>query len=355
MGWIHILGFFNARAGSLALQGEAEMIVNARTAPMAAHAVSASPPAKAPAVVTPSPVESQPDIHCSISAEGRELSEAATFAQSHKSTNDRGRQLLLNQLYGGREPVLISGALGMRLENMGRSSYEFLTPQDLELLSDVYSYAQDQGVDLTYVDHIAADIGGYRRHKDGKGMISFNTGNNYDIRGWQVTVDFNERDGAIASRVRNGTAISSTRFDQGFLRYVLDPGFGALSHVGDFSLLEHLVNRFSAEPYTAIIDERFGTYIPPDMGSHHVIKTSTEVWMPPCRPNVTCENGVWRVTEKGRALGIVLESETRDRLPVELIKMNDSLMVFREWNETDIKSVRQGRLASLWEVLREQD
>lgn len=329
------------------------MIVNNRTIPVAAPAVSASPAVKAPDVTSKdgnSLDESQPDIHCTISNTARQLSETGCAAQAKESNNDRGRQLMLNQLYGGREPVLISGALGMRHDNMARSSYEFLTRQDLELLSDVYSYAQDQGVDLTYVDLIADDIGDYRQHDDGRGMGNFNSGGSYNSQGWQLTVDFNERDAAIASSLRSGAAINSTRFDQGFLRYILDPGNGAMGRCGDLSLLEHLVTHFSAEANTAApLDSRFSVYTPIDLSENYVLTASTEIRLPKFEPDIISENGVSRLTAKGRALGIQLEGGVDGQLPVEFVKVKAGFDLLREWSGGESVAPARSWLRLLWE------
>jgi hypothetical protein len=255
--------------------------------PQTASPHSSAKPHTTVAALTDRSGENQPDVRCSISDMGRQLSEVTARGQTGAVADDRGRQLLVARLYGGREPALFDGATGMSLENIGRSSYLYLNQQDRQLVSEIYSYAESQNVDLTHVDMIASDIGEYRRHNDGRLMGSFNSGNSYDIDGWQVTVSFIESDAAVASRLLNGGAINSTRFDQGFLRYVLDPGFGALGHRADFPFLEHVVTRFSAEADTLTsADGPFSEYASPPMGEDYVLNTSTTVRLPVVEPDI---------------------------------------------------------------------
>ncbi|KID12173.1 hypothetical protein P279_30015, partial [Rhodobacteraceae bacterium PD-2] len=101
----------------------------------------------------------------------------------------------------------------------------FLNREDRALFADMYAYAQEQGVDLVYVDALAMTFGIYRHFSDGRQLLGGNTG--YDAERYRVTFDFKPEDAAIASRVLNGSAINSTRIDQGFLRYILHPDHGA--------------------------------------------------------------------------------------------------------------------------------
>lgn len=340
------------------LRENAEMMVKPSHNPVIPQAVSTYSSAKphpTAAPVADESGESQSDVRCSISDVGRQLSDVAAHGQVGAIADSHGRKLLVSRLYGGCEPALFDGATGMSLENIGRSSYLYLNQQDRQLVSEIYSYAESQNVDLTHVDMIASDIGEYRRHNDGRLMASFNNGNSYNSEGWQVTVSFIESDAAVASRLLNGDAINRTRFDQGFLRYVLDPGFGALGHRADFAFLEHAVTRFSAEADTLTsADGRFSEYASPSMGEDYVLNTSTTVRLPVVEPDLITENGVSRLTDKGRALGNELEDGLGKRSDslIELGRMKTGFKLLRHWQADESNSEKRGWFAHLWERFR---
>lgn len=158
-------------------------------------------------------------------------------AESNQSTSVSlsGRAIMLSRLFGTQnsntEPPVVSGVNGMDLKHIGMSPQNFLTTSDRALLSDMYEYAQQQGADLQNVDQLAYALGTYRQSNDGRSMSSFNGGNSFDLEGHQLTVSFNEKDAATAARILNGDAINSTKLDQGFLRYTLDPGYGQCSQL----------------------------------------------------------------------------------------------------------------------------
>ena len=334
------------------------MIVSPSHNSVIAQVVTTSASAKPNSVATATADksdESHPDIRCSISDMGRQLSAVATRGEAGAIADNHGRQLLLARLYGGLEPAVYDGST-MSPESSALSSYLYLNQQDRQLMSEIYSYAESQNMDLAHVDMIAADIGEYRQRNDGRLMNSFNDGNSYDSQGWQVTVDFNERDAAIASRVVNGAAINTTRFDQGFLRYTLDPGFGALGHAGDFPFLEHVVTRFSAASDTmAPTDNQFSKYVASRPGEDYVITASSTVRMPVYEPDIVTENGVSRLTEKGRALGIELEDGTGKRSSslIELRRMKTGFELLRQWHADESNAATKGWFNHLWERLRD--
>lgn len=258
-----------------------------------------------------------------------------------------GRQLLVSRLYGGREPAVFDGAKGMSLENIARSNYVYLTKPDRELLSEVYAYAQANDMDLTHIDWIASDIGNYRRHDDGRTKNSFNSGGHFDLQGRQLSVDFNPKDAATAARLLNGSAMTSTRFDQGFLRYILDPGFGALGHAGQFDVLEHVVNRFSAQAAdTAPPGNRFATCIAPAMGDNWVITTSNEVTAPSLKSRESGESDLTGPKEKSHLSEGVYATGSSRSLFLRM-RLADGVEILRRWNEADRKAMVQG---GLWKV-----
>ncbi|HEX8595414.1 MAG TPA: hypothetical protein VF682_19395 [Pseudomonas sp.] len=268
-------------------------------------------------------------------------------------TDDRGRQIMLDRLYGGREPPVMDSTGGLTFTHLCHSSEDFLTKKDRELLSDIYAYVQGKDVDMAYVDRIAWNIGHYRQFGDGRFIGGFN-GNSYDLQGWQKTISFTEQDAAIASRVLNGSAINSTRFDQGFLRHILDPSFGAINNSGYFGFMEHVVTKFSAESHNAdALENQFATYVPRPREEYYVMTTSSTVRLHLPEPDFITENGVTRLTEKGRVLGYTLEEFTAEaaRPHLELVRAKSGLEILRQWHANECPPGPSGRLVSLWEWL----
>ncbi|TBU73997.1 hypothetical protein [Phytopseudomonas daroniae] len=249
-------------------------------------------------------------------ASGQSIAEitsaSVSVEQKTSPTSKTGYDLMVSRLWGGREPAVANGAEGMSSNNIGRNRLDFLTKDDRAVLAEMYAYAQSEGADLNYVDRIASVLGRYRQHDDGRVGVSFNSGHHFDREGHQLSVSFNEQDTATASRILNGSAINSTQLDQGFLRYMLDPGYGALSHTTDFEFLEHMVNKFSNEGESQPpLDSRFATYNPVTrIADNIVITASPDVRIEPFKPDIENINGVWTVTEKGAAAGITLDQLT---------------------------------------------
>jgi len=246
------------------------------------------------------------------------LNERRAAWQETTAASASGRDLMVSRLFGGKEPAVSDGAEGMSSTNIGRLSFEFLTRDDRELLSQIYAYAQEQGVDLNYVDNLASEIGDYRQHDNGRSLLSFNNGS-YDTEGHQLTVSFTDKDAATASRILTSTAINSTRFDQGFLQHLLDPGLGAIGNSSNLEFLELMVIKFSSEGATqSSIDSQFATYTPViSYKDNYVITASKDVRLAPFHPDITKVDGVWTITEKGLAKGITMDEVFgRSRRPV---------------------------------------
>lgn len=266
-------------------------------------------------------------------------------------TSRVGRQLLVSRLYGVREPAVFDGSRGMSLEDMARSDYVYLTQPDRQLLSDVYAYAQANDIDLWHIDLIASDIGNYRRHDNGRRMISFNSGGHFDLQGRQLSVDFNPKDAATAARLLNGPVLSSTRFDQGFLRYILDPGFGAVGHVGQFDVLEHVVNRFSAQAAdTAPPGNRFATGIAPAMGEKCIVTASNEVRAPNFKSRDSGEADLPALDEENQSRDGVAAGRS-SRSSFLLKRLADGIEILRRWNEADRRATIRD---SLWKTIRQR-
>ena len=219
-----------------------------------------------------------------------------------------GQAIMLSRLFNTTDPnaapPVVSGVNGMDMNHLGMSSISFLTQSDRAVLSNMYGYAKQQGADLQYVDQIAYALGDYRKTNDGRIMNSFNDGCNFDLAGHQMTVNFNAQDAATAASLLNGNAINSTQIDHGFLRYTLDPGFGALSYTGDMSFLQQMVVKFSGEGTANMtVDPKFSTYTPVSINDKVVFTASKEVVLKPSVDDFTYINGVvhWRTPELAAA------------------------------------------------------
>ena len=218
-----------------------------------------------------------------------------------------GRELMISRLFLGHEPAVAEGTLNR--SNMAQSNYDFLTREDRTLLSDMYVYAQEHGADLAYVDMLAYDLGNYRHHDNGRQLLSGNEG--YDQEGRRVTFNFKAHDVATASRILSGSAISSTRLDQGFLRHVLNPDFGALSNMGSIAFLEQMVLRFSSEGAAqASLGREFTTYVPTSIKDNMVVTVAEEVTLIFDDPVLINTDGLWTITEKGKAAGYTMDPAT---------------------------------------------
>ncbi len=196
-------------------------------------------------------------------------------------------------------PPVVSGVTGMDNNHSGMSPSNFLTQSDRALLSNMYAYAQQQGADLQHVDAIGVSLGAYRQANDGRMMGSFNSGE-FDSAGHQLTVSFNAQDTATSASLLGGKAINSTQLDQGFLRYTLDPGHGALTFFGDLGFLQQMVIKFSDEGSPDLkLDPKFSTYSPVPVNEKAVFAASKEIINAPAVSDYISINGVghWRTPE----------------------------------------------------------
>ena len=248
------------------------------------------------------------------------VSDTSTVTASNQSTSVSlsGRAIMLSRLFGTQnsntEPPVISGVNGMDLNHIGMSPLNFLTTSDRALLSDMYQFSQQQGADLQNVDHLAFALGDYRQSNNGRAIYNFNNGNNFDFEGHLRTVSFNEKDTATAARILNGDAINSTRLDQGFLRYTLDPGNGALSNTSDFEFMEQMVIKFSDAGTEQIsLPSKFSSFSGRSPSESSVFTLSKEVLDPnpasTFKPQIINDNGKWIIPDPS-----VLENTSRDQL-----------------------------------------
>lgn len=283
-------------------------------------------------------------------------------AQSTKSAAAGvGRALMLSRLFGtennGVEPPVISGVNGMDLNHIGMSPLNFLTTSDRALLSDMYQFSQQQGADLENVDHLAFALGDYRQTNNGRAIYNFNNGNNFDFEGHLCTVSFNEKDTATAARILNGDAINSTRLDQGFLRYTLDPGNGALSNTSDFEFMEQMVIKFSdAGEEQMSLSAKFSTFSVRSPSESSVFTLSKEVLNPnpasTFKPQIINDNGKWIVLDPAALGGNSFEQAVVQQKMKSAVSLNEQVIsaFFGNDKSTSVDSSSLGLLSLLNKV-----
>lgn len=210
-----------------------------------------------------------------------------------------GRGLMMSRLFGdsnANPPVQTQ----LTKDTMAMKGVNFLTESDRNMLSDLYAKAQQDGVDLRYVDDIVRDMGDYRMFSGV--MANLNNGNFYDDTGHRLTYKFTEEDTSVANRILNGNGTASSPLDSGFLKYELDPGFSP-THCAHFDFLEEAVNKSgSGEPF----DSRFSSY-QQVRNDRFVVETDSEVTLQTEEPEWGSVDGVFYVTEKGMKNGFRLE------------------------------------------------
>ncbi|MFJ3481954.1 hypothetical protein ACIPL1_01085 [Pseudomonas sp. NPDC090202] len=170
--------------------------------------------------------------------------EANTSTTTPTSTvSISGQAVMRQRLFGSTssyEPRVVTYKDGLD----GISIYQYLTPDDRRLFGEIYEIAQEESVDLEYVDQLARELGDYRSHNDGKIMARLNQGNMYDSEGHKEFFSFTAVDAAVAKRIRESASLANTRLDKDFVKFTIDPDYSGLGH-SDFAFLEFAVNRLS--------------------------------------------------------------------------------------------------------------
>lgn len=153
-----------------------------------------------------------------------------------------GRGLMMSRLFSGHtvEPATVK----YDPELTALFPTFFLLPEDRNLLSAVYAFVTEEGADLGYVDDLAWSIAHYRRTDNGREIVPQRPLNRFDIQGHEVSYSFNEESAKTARRILNGSAVSTTAVDCGFLRFALDVDYSPMSTL-NFCFLEQIVSKFS--------------------------------------------------------------------------------------------------------------
>ncbi|MBN2991698.1 hypothetical protein JWR97_10290 [Pseudomonas cedrina subsp. fulgida] len=219
-----------------------------------------------------------------------------------------GRDIMIARLFGDHEPPVALPS--PTYEDMRQNRNKFLTLDDRAVISDMYAYAQSEGADLFYVDHLVMSLSTYRYYSDGRYLGGGNTGYNEDR--YRITFDFKPEDAAIAKSILNGSAINSTRIDQGFLQYILHPDHGAFGNIGGIPFLERMVKKFSSEGADQPpLGSEFATFHKIRIEDHIVSTIHKHIRLPPSKVVTQSVNGVLSLTEYGKAEGYVLDKSTR--------------------------------------------
>lgn len=219
-------------------------------------------------------------------------------------------------------PVFVKmerGALGSRVD--------FLTGNDRQLLGNVYEWAQQQGADLKYVDDLGFRLASYRELDDGRIMVRENTGRSYDGEGHKFYLSFTDKDAASAKRILESDALKTTRLDHGFVRFITDKDYGAMSH-NDFDFMEQVISRFSNgkdEPQP--LTPRFAKY---ERLKDNYVKTLSKEKYGDDKENVQNDQGTQSAAKK-----------TTKPKPVTVESLRDDMRaaLFKAMNVTSFKSL----------------
>ncbi|MDO4683168.1 MAG: hypothetical protein Q4B17_10335 [Lautropia sp.] len=222
-------------------------------------------------------------------------------------THDRAYQRMLDRLYDGKEPSGINTDSAVGWDD--RSPLDFLTKTDRLMMAEIYQYAEEARIDIRHVDDLAHALGGYRQSDDGRRQINFNSGGMYDAQWRPQTVAFTAAEAQVVNRILDGKAIGTTRLDQGFLRFQLDPGYSALGRHVDFSFLEKVVQRFSASPASPETpDHALAPYRVKEWHEVAAIHSHEEGRLPmPEEPHLIRIKDQWVITERGKAAGYTMD------------------------------------------------
>lgn len=169
----------------------------------------------------------------------------------------------------------------------------------------MYAFVQSEGADLRHVDLLVHALADYRHYSDGRQLIG---SNGYYVGEYWITFDFKPEDAAIASSVLTSSAFSSTRIDQGFVRHILSPDNGAFTHIGGIPFLERMVKIFSSEGADQPpLGSEFATFEYAKVADHIVTTTHKDIKLPPPKVITEVVNGVWNLTEYGKAAGYTMD------------------------------------------------
>lgn len=224
---------------------------------------------------------------------------ASTQPAQTDSVSLSGEAIMLSRLYGSEQAVPATPLVGMSQANVGANPVMWLTADDRNALSGMYAYAQQTGADLRYVDYVAFQLA-YYRQTEGTPVSNWNDTPRYDNEGHRLTFYFNDEDAASAKAIQNNS--SNTKLDQGFLNYILDPGYGQ-NHIMNFQFLEKYATRDAAADDANSLATEFGTFT---VKQEQLSTASKGVEFRQEEPDTINDNGVFSITAKGVKDGFVM-------------------------------------------------
>jgi hypothetical protein len=120
-----------------------------------------------------------------------------------------------------------------------------LTPQDKQLLGDIYEWAREQGAELGYVDNLGRELAGYRSGAAAKAGVAAGASDGVQVDPKQKAASrLTTREEAAIKRMLTSDALKTTRLDAGFIRHATThPQAGRSPYQLDF--MEKVVERFS--------------------------------------------------------------------------------------------------------------
>lgn len=169
-----------------------------------------------------------------------------------------GKTLLLSRVLRCLDPKIEPTVINEFNDTTRKSpDAQFLTTTDRNLLGNVYEYAQQQNVDLGYVDQLAGVLGQFRKSKNSEQMSMVDIA---VIPEQTKKYDYTDTDKAIIKRIMDSEAFKTSHLDPDFIRHAVDSKYAHIRHT-DFNFLEVVVNKFSADgEKTAPLGNRFSRF-----------------------------------------------------------------------------------------------
>ncbi|OCQ18259.1 hypothetical protein A7985_24405 [Pseudoalteromonas luteoviolacea] len=261
------------------------------------------------------------------------ITESGKASNTVTSQSEHYYAVMVKDIFAGNEPDVLSGVDGMSFSNVSKSPFEFLTQEDRTLLAGMYEYADQNDIDFEYIKRLASDLGDYRKHNDGKLVSNFNNGH-FDEHGHQLNVSFTAKDQATIDSLISSNALSSSKLDQGFVSFITEPGLGALSHVGSYEFLQHMVE-VSAGVETSISADKFEVFKGFSGKEERYVMSASEDVFVQSEPDVVCKNGHCEVTEKGRQNGVTLAKDKETLSPALDLKTESIESLIQQLKNTE--------------------
>lgn len=167
-----------------------------------------------------------------VSGQMRLATRAAITGQKPPPAVSISGEGLLKQRLSDKSKSSAINAADNKSQVEAKPAIEQLNKADRALISDIYFHAREQGADLKYVDELARNLARYREQQGDPDKAA------KEPRGY-----FTDSERPILKRIRDSEALSSTRLDQDFVRYMTDPDNPRVH--GNLEFMEQVMHRFS--------------------------------------------------------------------------------------------------------------